>query len=55
MIIVASMIKALLLKLVTQAMFEYILVETAELAAKSTKTDFDDKLVEKIKEALKAK
>lgn len=43
---------SMLMSLATEAFFKEILIMVAEMAAKSTKTDFDDKLVEKMKEAL---
>jgi hypothetical protein len=40
------------MSLATEEFFKEILVMIAEMAAKSTKTEIDDKLVAKVKEAL---
>ena len=50
--ILLSMLLTLLRKIATQAMFEYLLLAIAEAGVKSTKTDWDDKLLEEIKKAL---
>ena len=42
----------LLMSLATEQFFKEIMIMLAEKAAKSTKTDFDDKLIDKVKEAL---
>jgi hypothetical protein len=59
MLILAPIAKAagkaiisLLMSLATEAFMKEILIMLAEMAAKSTKTTLDDKLVEKVKEAL---
>ncbi len=43
---------ALLRKLATQALFEYLIIAIAEAGVKSTKTEWDDKLLEEIKKTL---
>jgi hypothetical protein len=45
-------LKAILIKLATQEAIEFLLVWLAEIASKSTKTTYDDELVDKIKELL---
>jgi hypothetical protein len=37
--------------LLTEHVVKYVMVYTAELAAKSSQNDFDDKLVEQVKKA----
>lgn len=46
---------SMLMSLATEKFFKEIFIMLAEQAAKSTKTGFDDKLVEKMKEALEEK
>ena len=45
---------SMLMALATEAFFKEVFLLLAEMAAKSTKTPYDDKLVEKMKEALEA-
>ena len=43
---------SLLMSLATEAFFKEVFIMIAEMAAKSSKTSFDDKLVESMKKAL---
>ena len=43
---------SLLMSLATEKFFKEVLLMLAEMAAKSSKTEWDDKLVEKMREAL---
>lgn len=52
--LVKSTLGSMLVKLATQKMLEWLLLWAAEMAVKSTKTPHDDKLLEKVKEALDA-
>lgn len=45
-------LKAILIKLASQEAIEFLLIWAAEIAAKSTKTHYDDELVDKVKELL---
>jgi hypothetical protein len=46
---------AMAVKIATQEFLEYVYVLTAEALAKSTKTEYDDKVVDKAKEVLNKK
>lgn len=46
---------SMLMSLATEKFFKEVFIMLAEQAAKSSKTEFDDKLVEKMKEALEEK
>lgn len=46
---------SMLMSLATEKFFKEVFLMLAEMAAKSSKTDFDDKLVAKMKEALESK
>lgn len=48
-----SSVLVTLRKLATQELFEYLFIATAEAAAKSTKTTWDDEFVDRMREALK--
>lgn len=50
--LVLSMLMGMLMKLATQEVLEYVIVLSAEKLAKMTDTDYDDKLVEKVKATL---
>ena len=51
-LVIIKMLGSMLMKLVTQQFIKEMFIMAAELAAKSSKTTFDDKLVESIKKAL---
>jgi hypothetical protein len=50
----AKSLISMLMSLATEAFFKEIFLMLAEMAAKSTKTPYDDKLVESMKKALSA-
>lgn len=50
--VAAKALMSLLMSLATEAMFKEVMIMLAEMAAKSTKTEYDDRLVDKIKEVL---
>lgn len=52
MTFILAALKAILIKLATQEAIEYLILWAADIAVKSTKTDYDDQLIKKIKELL---
>ena len=47
-----AVLKSILLTIASETLMKWVILELAELAAKSTATKFDDELVERIKDAL---
>jgi len=52
--VLLSILKKIALAACGEAIIEYIVFETLEMAVKHSKTEFDDRIVEQLKESYKA-
>jgi hypothetical protein len=52
--IVVSLLKGYLVKLATKEFIEFVILEVADAAVKSTKTEADDKWLAKVKDVVKS-